>query len=176
MTWDTLEFAGVAGTRVQLTKVDGPILTFDPGTASGPVDPTPMDRPHAKVRRWDQRGRTAAPLVKGAVEVVENTGEEGWIPLEDGIEIQFQSSDKEAHTYRVGDYWTIPARVATGDIIWPRDADGKTPSALPPFGIEHHYAPLWWFGDQTDADLRLVFGPLAQCATAAARRRRAPNR
>ena len=42
--------------------------------------------------------------------------------------------------YRTGDYWLIPARVATGDIEWPRT--GSKPDFLPPRGVEHHYAPL----------------------------------
>jgi len=40
------------------------------------------------------------------------------------------------NTYRTGDYWLIPARTATGNVEWP---DGK---ALPPKGVDHHYAPL----------------------------------
>jgi uncharacterized protein DUF6519 len=42
--------------------------------------------------------------------------------LEDDIQIQVQPKA----TYRTGDYWMIPARVATG-VEWPklRDAQGK---------------------------------------------------
>lgn len=173
LTWDTLEFAGVAGTRVQLKGVDGPVLTIDPDTASGPIEPNPSSRPHAKVRRWDQRGRKASPLTNGAVEVIESTSDTGWIPLENGIEIQFLPSGVIGpHNYRVGDYWTIPARVATADIIWPREADG-TERAVPPHGVQHHYAPLAWFGDGSDEKLHKVFGQLAECVTRrpAARRR-----
>jgi hypothetical protein len=39
----------------------------------------------------------------------------------------------------------IPARTATGDILWPvkTKPDGTVaPEALPRHGIEHHYAPL----------------------------------
>jgi hypothetical protein len=39
----------------------------------------------------------------------------------------------------------IPARTATGDILWPVETKpGGTvaPGALPRHGIEHHYAPL----------------------------------
>lgn len=148
LTWDTLEFAGLAGTRVQLTDVDGPVLTIDPDTASGDIAPEPSIHPHAKVRRWDQPDSKAKPLVKGAVGVVEsNADDNGWIPLEDGIEIQFQAAGGQ-HDYRVGDYWTIPARVATGDIIWPRE-DGA-PVAVQPHGIEHHYAPLAWISGAAD--------------------------
>ena len=41
--------------------------------------------------------------------------------------------------YRTGDYWLIPARAATGEIEWP---GGTEPKALPPRGVEHHYAPI----------------------------------
>ncbi|PXX60812.1 hypothetical protein DFR70_1093 [Nocardia tenerifensis] len=164
LTWDTLEYAGVAGTRVKLSGVDGNLLTIDPTTATGPIETDPAERPHAKVRRWDQRERKAAPLVDGAVKLVEGIGDNGWIPLENGIEIQFLAADPGgAHTYRVGDYWTIPARVATGDIIWPHDADGKTPSYVPPHGVEHHYAPLLFVGEGATRSLQLEFQPLAHC-------------
>ena len=167
LTWDTLEFAGVAGTRVQLTNVDGPVLTFDPASKSGDIETDPLSKPHAKIRRWDQRGRAAAPLLDGgAVEVVEGSGDDGWIPLEDGIQIQFKASDNGGHTYRVGDYWTIPARVATGDIIWPYESDGITARAVPPHGVEHHYAPLAWFGtDGSSIVLQKVFSALGECST-----------
>jgi Family of unknown function (DUF6519) len=166
LTWDTLEFAGVGGTRVRLTDVDGAVLTFDPESAVGDVEQAPAGRPHAKVRRWDQRGRKAAPLRGGAVEVIESAGgENGWIPLEDGIEIQFLApgdADDE-RSYRVGDYWTIPARVATGDIIWPVEDDGTTRAALPPRGVEHHLAPLAWFSGNSKVFLQRMFGPWASC-------------
>ena len=172
LTWDTLEFAGIAGTRVQLTDVDGPVLTIDPDTASDGIEPEPLKSPHAKIRRWDQRGSKASPLVKGAVPVVEsNDDDSGWIPLEDGIEIQFRAPNGGPHNYRVGDYWTIPARVATGDIIWPRQADG-TPIAVPPHGIEHHYAPLAWVsGAAAPQSLQKMFNPLAACVVTAQQRR-----
>ncbi|KAA8884203.1 hypothetical protein F3087_35220 [Nocardia colli] len=165
LTWDTLEYAGVAGTRVRLSGVDGNLLTFDPTTATGEIDIDPAAHPHAKVRRWDQRERKAAPLVHGAVQVVEGIGDSGWIPLENGIEIQFLTAETGVpHTYRVGDYWTIPARVATGDIIWPYDADGVTRTFVPPHGVEHHYAPLAWVGPESGFEgLQLSFESLARC-------------
>jgi Family of unknown function (DUF6519) len=63
---------------------------------------------------------------------------------------------KESH-FRTADYWLIPARVATGDVIWPTetavdgqgkpitDAQGKPvtkPVAMQPDGVTHAYAPL----------------------------------
>ncbi|MBC8737660.1 hypothetical protein F6X40_12710 [Paraburkholderia sp. UCT31] len=90
------------------------------------------------LRRWDQLPgeprRGGLELVDGAAQIVE----EEWLTLEDGIEIMFERAP--THVYRSGDYWLIAARVATGDVIWPQH-DGE-PAALPPHGVEHHYAPL----------------------------------
>jgi hypothetical protein len=75
-----------------------------------------------------------------------------WLELEDGVQVQFllpPDSDPPAAQFRTGDYWLIPARVATGDVEWPREtvpnATGPATVAqvpLPPDGITHHYAPL----------------------------------
>jgi hypothetical protein len=55
------------------------------------------------------------------------------------VQIQFTAAT-DGNRYRAGDYWLIPARTATGDVVWPRDANGAV--ARPPAGVEHHYAPL----------------------------------
>jgi hypothetical protein len=75
-----------------------------------------------------------------------------WLELEDGVQVQFllpPDSVPPAAQFRTGDYWLIPARVATGDVEWPREtvpnASGPVTTApvpLPPDGITHHYAPL----------------------------------
>jgi hypothetical protein len=57
------------------------------------------------------------------------------------VEIWFAEDNK----YQVGDYWLIPARVATGDVEWPRkvDPDGRSlAAAMPPNGPQHYFAPL----------------------------------
>jgi hypothetical protein len=92
------------------------------------------------LRRWDHN-----PLQGGhggAIVIVEsNKSDSGWLPIEDGIEIQFQPvSASPPHTYSTGDYWLIPARVATAGIEWP--SAGGQPQELPPHGIDHHFAPL----------------------------------
>jgi hypothetical protein len=126
----------------------------------------PENEAWTKVRRWDHVKRANPEFddntgtVKvddntGTVKVTESSGDSGWIDLEQGIQIQFLSSPdpKKPNHYRTGDYWLIPARVATGDIEWPleldandnpiRLEDGRTkPLPLPPSGIHHHYAPL----------------------------------
>jgi hypothetical protein len=98
---------------------------------------------HPLLRRWDQSigdpaqgglqlgSDNAALIVEGG----------SWLSLEDGIQIQFQSaSGSVPNQYRTGDYWLIPARTATANVEWPTGPDG--PLALPPNGVEHHYAPL----------------------------------
>ena len=114
---------------------------------------------HPLLRRWDQ-GSAPIPVEEGT-----------WIDLEDGVQVYFEPGG----TYRTGDYWLIPARTATGDVLWPADThdDGTTsPRALPPHGIEHHYAPLARItldgnGNVTCvADCRCTFDPL--CAAVAA--------
>lgn len=89
---------------------------------------------HVLLRRWDQKEGTTdgIPIVTGAVD-------NQWRDIEDGIQIQFKDSQNKQ--YQTGDYWLIPARIATGDIEWPISAN-KKPIALLPHGVAHHYAPL----------------------------------
>ncbi len=84
---------------------------------------------HPLLRRWDSPGEVK-------VEVPEKNN--GWIPLEDGVEVKFQAAPNDV--FRSGDYWLIQARVATGDVEWPGTRDN--PLAAGPHGVEHHYAPL----------------------------------
>jgi hypothetical protein len=128
------------------------------------IDPTK----HRLLRRWDQQaGATehgAMLVFEGAQD-----DDASWITLEDGVQVQFTAPPKlvanaevvvdkktraadadvadinkvggpATFTYRTGDYWLIPARVATGDVDWPGPPDDPLPR--PPYGIEHSYAPL----------------------------------
>jgi hypothetical protein len=70
-------------------------------------------------------------------------GEYRWIDLEDGIQVRFAAPpDGTEGTYRTGDYWLIPARVATGTIEWPDPTPSPDRSEQPPHGVHHHHAPL----------------------------------
>lgn len=93
------------------------------------------------LRRWDHLAGThkrSGPAFSGGTVEIQ---EERWLSLEDGIEVFFKSPKPPAKNhYRAGDYWLVPARVATGDVDWPRH--GGHPRAQPPHGVEHHYAPL----------------------------------
>lgn len=94
---------------------------------------------HPYLRRWDQAEGDA-----DGVPVKEGTEDADWIALEDGIEVQFSArapvNNEPAYVYQTGDYWLLPARTATGDVEWPGPVDN--PRALPPQGVDHHYAPL----------------------------------
>jgi hypothetical protein len=94
------------------------------------------DQSHPMLRRWDYHGDVEDD---GALAI----GAGGWHQLEDGLEVEFLSD--AATSFRTGDYWLIPARVATRDIIWPRKAGSVDPEEREPHGVQHHYAPLGIF-------------------------------
>jgi photosystem II stability/assembly factor-like uncharacterized protein len=146
---DRMELHDQAGTLAKVARVDHDArkVEIDPAT---PVPAVDWKR-HPLLRRWDSPGelRVEVPATN-----------EGWIPLEGGIEVKFGDG-----TYKAGDFWLIPARTATGDIQWPRDAAGN-PDSRPPLGIKHHFCPLalleWKQGGRVVArDCRRFFYPLA---------------
>ncbi len=123
---------------------------------------------HPLLRRWDHSTSDAQPA-DGALLFKEAAGEDdgNWITLEDGVQIQFATSDAGA-LYHAGDYWLIPARVATGDVLWPKvqTGDKQVADGRAPHGVEHHYAPLAIIdvaGSTINVilDLRRTFPPLA---------------
>jgi uncharacterized protein DUF6519 len=141
---DAQELHGAPGALVKLSSVDGNRLRVDPGSVPPAVSlawTTSLRNP--KVRRWNQTENDDIVLADGAIPIPTDTS---WIDLEDGVRVQFgpAASPRSSSTrqYRTGDYWLIPARVATGDIEWPRT--GSTADFLPPRGVEHHHAPLGW--------------------------------
>ncbi len=163
---DGQELRGQPGTLVKLLKVEGDRFTLESavsphsGVPSGEVWPT-------KARRWDQSGKGGVTLKEGAVLLNESAAETNWLELELGIQIQFMKDKEQPHRYRTGDYWLIPARVATGDIEWPVEVDSASevvPRHQPPFGIRHHYAPLAILkNDGTAEDCRCKIPTLNDC-------------
>lgn len=103
---------------------------------------------HPLMRRWDHKPGDPAQggaqvLPDGALPVTGGT----WLDLEDGVQVWFEVLRNVAVTYRSADYWLIPARVATGDVIWPSDTDSQGnlvtgPAAMPLDGVTHHYVSL----------------------------------
>ncbi|MEJ2862578.1 DUF6519 domain-containing protein [Actinomycetospora flava] len=82
------------------------------------------------VRRWEASPQQAANLL---------------VDLEGGIQVRFSGG-----TYRVGDYWLVPARAVRlsygladlrGTLDWPTDEQGH-PAERPPHGPQRHVAPL----------------------------------
>lgn len=120
---DGQELRGEPGKIARVVKVEGDILTVDYKDVGSPI----------KVRAWD--GYDSVDVTPTDESVAEE--KKSWIDLEHGIQIYFEPG----RIYCPGDYWLIPARVATGKIEWPLDMDGQ-PEMLPARGIEHHYAPL----------------------------------
>ena len=123
---DRHELWGIPGTLVQLTSVEERAFTFDINSVKG--DPLTNENFvqvfNPKVRRWDSSG--------GCINVpAENSG---YIELEDGVEVKFGDG-----TYRINDYWLIPARTAKGNVEWPMNE--AIPEALPP-RIERHFCRL----------------------------------
>ncbi|ALN80960.1 DUF6519 domain-containing protein [Lysobacter antibioticus] len=138
------DLLGRPGQLSQISGVEGNTLTLTQAQGRSPNATT-------KVRRWDHVGAGDIVLVDGAVPVDKpddgkpgKPGEWYWIALEDGIQVRF-AADGE---YRSGDYWLIPARVATGNIEWPRN--GGVAELRPPLGVEHRYAPLGFVGLNVD--------------------------
>ncbi len=115
------------GTLVRLTNVRDNVLTIDPTTAIGPVNFSAFQT-SPRVRRWESAG--ALPLNNAP-------DADGFSALEYGVQARFAVG-----TYRTGDYWMIPARTATGDIEWPRDATTNTALLQPRHGVHHHFAKL----------------------------------
>ncbi|MBI4276921.1 MAG: hypothetical protein HY660_00570 [Armatimonadetes bacterium] len=121
------------GTLVKLVNAQGDVLIINPTTAapSGPIQKSNFPR-NPRIRRWDSAG---------ALKVEVPPTNDGWIPLEEGVEVRF-----EPGSYKTGDYWLIPARTAAngtaaGGIEWPQD-DTKNPLPLLPHGIPRHYCLL----------------------------------
>jgi hypothetical protein len=146
---DAYALQNLAEPLLQVTAISLDDLSVTLGglraTANRGVDATL----HPFLRRWDQQG-SGTSLTGGAVPITEGSAanDADWISLEDGIQILFDPSIlfNGFSYYRTGDYWLIPARVATGDVEWPQTAaTSSTPSApiaLPPRGVQHQFAPL----------------------------------
>jgi hypothetical protein len=127
---DDSEFQWHPLTLLQIAKVDAQRRVV---TLTGVTEPTVDPGRHALMRRWDHTPDEAG----GAIFVKESKSDTDWIELERGVRIQFMPGG----LYRKGDYWLIPARVATGDVEWPTDEAG-TRLPLEPHGIKHHRATL----------------------------------
>lgn len=154
---DTLELRGEPGILAQVQEVDA----FTMRVTLKQPDDVDLDDPrfrwptyeegdpkHPLLRRWDHHTGEGAAMSEGALLITEKEGL--WIPIEHGIEIQFQPAPPDQprtgeNHYRTADYWGFEVRVGMQRLDLPvvRQADGSEgPEALPPHGVTHHYAPL----------------------------------
>jgi hypothetical protein len=148
--------AGQPGFFVQLAEVNGNRLavsrildpdTLAPLTDNGKPDLDVLPRRGA-LQRWE-----GGPPIAAAAEVA--------LKLENGVAVRFS-----AGLFRTGDFWTIPARSITADIVWPKDPASGAALAVPPEGIVRHWCKLavlahdgtgnWQMLD----DCRAIFPPL----------------
>lgn len=169
---DATEFQGRPGTLARLNKVEGGTLTVDKDSVDQALLAWSSEARNPRVRRWDHSQTEDTVLEDdGSILIVETApgtsdDDATWIDLEDGIQIQFS----EGGEYRTGDYWLIPARVATGSIEWPA-ADGGMTKQLPPRGVLHNFAPLafaaWANGNVSFTGCDCTFAPLSTCFKAA---------
>jgi len=149
---DDLLYQGLPGVMAQLVNAHDNILTIDPVTADGATDIAGFGS-NPIIRRWEGDGVATIEIP---------AGNDGYIPLEDGVEVRFE----EGTQYRSGDYWMIPARHDVNDIEWPRDQVSDAPIGLPPMGYVHAYCRLgivakngaWSVVD----DCRNLFPPLTR--------------
>jgi hypothetical protein len=129
---DLHELLGMPGVLVCIEDIDGSNLIFNSGAlvpaAALINNDTFPQQFNPKARRWDSTGLLDVKIVP------EN---DGFIEIEDGIEVQFNNVD----ICKTGDYYTIPARTLKADIEWPKGTDGL-PEFVGAEGIAHHYAKL----------------------------------
>jgi hypothetical protein len=141
-------------------------LEFPEGTTPPYFDN--ISTTHPFLRRWDFQGldpSSGYPVQAKNGALLLQEGKE--LPLEDGIQITFVAPEIGSPTYRMGDYWLIPARTATGDVEWPGSVNDPVP--VSPHGVQHHYAPLAIIsvndvGKITiEADCRCKINPISTC-------------
>ena len=138
LSHDALDLANEPGQLVRISMVDGDQLVVDADSVpGGTLMAWSVALSNPKLRRWDQQLSDIVALDEGAVPIVESSGLPlTWLHLEDGIQVAFETGGD----YRTGEYWLMPARVATQGINWP--AQGTPGAWQRPQGIVHHHAPL----------------------------------
>ena len=148
---DASELAGEPGTIAQIEKIDPEQLVITLTDSASGFD----INGHPKLRRWD----TGPGQTESEFAVAVPSGNDGFIPLEGGVEIKFQMGN-----FRTGDYWLIPARTIPGkfgDIEW--EQDGSSPAFLGTFGNTHHYCKLALLTATGGAATGLIISILEDC-------------
>jgi hypothetical protein len=102
---DTYQFGSVPNQPGLLFQIQGTNPATMQVTMTTPVFGIDTTR-NARMRRWDQSGASAGSF---GIPVSSTP-----VPLENGIQVDFRAGQ-----FQPGDYWTIPARTANGQIAWP---------------------------------------------------------
>jgi len=124
---DTHELLGQPGPLVPVIRTEGNVVTVDLTKLIGHALDQAMFPRNPRVRRWDGIAEIKPAAIASAT---------GWEELaQDGIELKFAPG-----SYRIGDYWLIPARTATAAIEWP--LENNKPAFLPPAGVLRAFARL----------------------------------
>ena len=133
---------GIPGIFVKLNNVQGDNLYVTEWPNNQPVTRESLGT-IPTVRLWDS---------EQAITVTQPEGNEGYIQLNNDLEVKFESGN-----YRTGDYWLIPTRTSQ-TVEWSIDKAN-------PHGISHHYSPLALLlcdGSKWELveDRRAIFSPL----------------
>ena len=131
------------------------ISALGPGPLQVTLSGTPSVTPakNARMRRWDQPSTTPSTGILVS---------SGPVTLEYGIEVTFSQDGN----FVSGDYWTIPARTANGQIDWA--CGSKDDPYLPAHYFSIYQAPLAYVRWDNSAqkavvsDCRVAFNPLAE--------------
>lgn len=125
---DTHELLGQPGPLVPVVRTEGNVVTVDLTRLIGHALDKALFPSNPRVRRWD-----GVAEIKPAAIANPNTG---WEELaQDGIELKFSPG-----SYRIGDYWLIPARTPTANIEWPQESG--QPAFRAPAGVLRAFARL----------------------------------
>ena len=121
---DSNDLYNKPGLLVKIIKAADNVITIDPLGQTIDINNFP-DNP--RIRRWDSDGDL----------LIETPSDNnGWLKIEDGVEIKFSGGD-----FHSGDYWLIPARTATADVEWQKDASDN-PVLEVPKGIKHSFCRI----------------------------------
>lgn len=132
ITDDAAELGGRPGQLLQIDSVNrvSRVIKFaTPPDVLGSGESGIEPKYHPKLRRWDSVSELPVHVP---------TTDDGFMTLENGIQIKFDGPRDRPVTYRTGDYWLIPARTVTNG----ESGSFKWSAARRAAGIEHHYSRL----------------------------------
>ena len=135
VTSDINDLWGLPGSLALVTSVNSPgqnTITLDPTSVVGAAitDASYPPEQNPKIRRWDWDQTLPTPPPYPLLVQIP-TDNDGYLELEDGVEVKFADG-----TYKTGDYWLIPARTATADVDWPEEVVSVNWSSVPTGGVD----------------------------------------